>query len=376
MPCSRRGFVSAVIPIVRPLLGDEELAACARVLASGWIMQGPEVAAFERELAAYVGAPHAVACANGTVALELALRALGVGAGDEVVTVSHSFIASASCAVNVGATPVFVDVEPDTLGMDPRRLAAAIGPRTRAILCVHQIGIPCDVDAIVRAAGTLPVVEDAACAIGSSLGGVRLGRPHGRLATFSFHPRKVVTTGEGGAVTTADPALAARLQSLRQHGLGPGGRFAEAASNARLSDLQAAIGRVQLARLPAALVERRRLAARYDAALVDHATVEPLPARPGAERNVQSYAVRVRRGERAAVLAHFAARGVGARPGIANAHEEPAFVDLLAQGRAKIGPGGLPVSERLARESLFLPLFQGMTRAEEETVVAALGALV
>src|SRR5215470_5325331 len=310
MRCS---IMAASVPIVRPVLGDEELAAVARVLSSGWIMQGPEVAAFERELAAFVGAPHAVACANGTVALELALRAVGVAPGDEVATVSHSFIASASCVVNVGAVPVFVDVEDGTSGMDPRRLAEAIGPRTRAVLCVHQIGIPCDVAGILAAAGDLPVVEDAACAIGSDLGGVRIGRPHGRIATFSFHPRKVVTTGEGGAVTTADAALAERVMRLRQHGLAPGGRFLEAASNARLSDIHAAIGRVQLARLPAALAERRRIAARYDAALADHPVLAPMPRPPGA--NVQSYAARVRRGDAAAAVAHFARRGVGAKTG-------------------------------------------------------------
>jgi perosamine synthetase len=367
--------VADLIPIVRPLLGDEELAACARVLASGWIMQGPEVAAFERELAAYVGARHAVACANGTVALELALRALGVGVGDEVVTVSHSFIASASSVVNVGAAPVFVDVEADTLGLDPGRLAEVLGPRTRAVICVHQIGIPCDVSAIVRASGAIPVIEDAACAIGSAENGVRIGKPVGALATFSFHPRKVVTTGEGGAVTAEDPALAARLTSLRQHGIGPAGRFVEVASNARLSDVHAAIGRVQLARLPAALVERRRLAARFDDALAGHPVLEAMPRRPGAEPNVQSYAVRIPRGAAAAIAAHFGERGVATRPGIANAHEEPAFAPLLASGRARVGPSGLSVSERMARETMFLPLFHGMTEAEEETVLAAIRAL-
>ena len=364
-----------MIPIVRPELGDEELAAVARVLRSGWIMQGPEVAAFERELAAFVGAPHAIACANGTVALELALRALGIGPGDEVVTVSHSFIASAHCVVMVGATPVFVDVDARSLGMDPRGLAAALGPRTRAVICVHQIGIPCDVAAILDVAGDLPVIEDAACAIGSEIGGVRIGRPHGRLATFSFHPRKVVTTGEGGALTTTDEALAARLRILRAHGLAPDGSFVAAASNARLSDVHAAIGRVQLARLPAALVERRRLAARYDAALETHPLLAPLPSRG----NVQSFAAKIRRGRRrelAAILAHFTARGVGARPGIGNTHEEPAYRELLATGRARVAPGGLPVSERLRRETILLPLFHGMTVDEEAAVLDAIQTLV
>jgi dTDP-4-amino-4,6-dideoxygalactose transaminase len=363
------------VPISRPDLGDDELAALARVVRSGWIMQGPEVAAFERELAAYVGAAHAIACANGTVALELALRALGIGPGDEVATVAHSFIASASSIACVGATPVFVDVEEDTLGMDPRSLAAALGPKTRAVFCVHQLGIPCDLGGILAAAGDLPVVEDAACAIGSELGGEKLGRPRGRIATLSFHPRKVLTTGEGGMLTTSDEALAARLRRLRAHGLGPDGAFHEAAGNARLSDLHAAIGRVQLGKLPAAVAERRRLAARYDEALAGHPVLVPLPVRPGAVSNVQSYPAHLRRGTAADVLAHFAARGVGARPGLANAHETPAFRALLASGGARIGPGGLAVSERLARETVLLPLFHGMSRAEEDTVLAAIHSL-
>jgi len=365
-----------LIPISRPDLGDDELAALARVIESGWIMQGPEVAAFERELAAYVGAAHAVACANGTVALELALRVLNVGPGDEVVTVAHSFIASASSVSCVGATPVFVDVEEDTLGMDPNQLAAAITSKTRAVICVHQLGIPCDIDAILEVAGDIPIIEDAACAIGSERLGERLGRPHGTIATFSFHPRKVLTTGEGGMITTSDEAVAARLRRLRAHGLGRDGAFHEAAGNARLSDLHAAVGRVQLARLPDALAKRHRLAAVFDAALAHHPVLAPLPPRPGALANVQSYPVRIFQGGADAVLAHFTALGVGARPGLTNAHETPAFQELLAHGRARIGPGGLPVSERLRRQTVLLPLFHGMTMSEIDTIIGAIRQLV
>jgi perosamine synthetase len=317
-----------------------------------------------------------VACANGTVALELTLRALGVGSGDEVATVSHSFIASASCAVAVGAVPVFVDVEEETLGLDPRHLADALTPRTRAIIAVHQLGIPCAIGAIVAFAGDIPVIEDAACAIGSELDGARIGRPHGRAATFSFHPRKVLTTGEGGMVTTADAALAARIRRLRQHGLAADGGFIEPGSNARLTDLQAAIGRTQLVRLPRNLAERRARAARYDAALADHPVLSPLGSRSGALANVQSYAARIRRGDAGAVLAHFEAHGVGARPGIRNAHEEPAFAKLLGAGKARVAPGGLPVSERLARSTVLLPLFHGMTDSEEQAVLAGIRSLV
>jgi dTDP-4-amino-4,6-dideoxygalactose transaminase len=351
-----------IVPITRPDVGAAEIAAAERVLRSGWIMMGPEVAAFEAELAAFVGAPHVVAVANGTVALELALRAQGVGPGDEVVTVSHSFIATANAVVAVGARPVLVDVEEDTLGMDPRAVGAALGPRTRAVLAVHQVGIPCDIEGILAAAGAVPVLEDAACAIGSAIAPV----PRGVAACFSFHPRKVLTTGEGGAIATADAALAARLRRLRAHGL-EGGRYLEPATNARMTDIQAAIGRAQLARIDAILAERRRIAARYQGALERSAALAP-PRVHGT--NWQSYPARARRGDGAALVAALAARGISARGGIGNAHEEPAY----AGGRARIA-GSLAVSERLRRETVLLPLFHGMTMEEEAAVLAAIAAL-
>src|SRR5262249_61852555 len=248
-----------LIPITRPDLGDEEERAIARVLRSGWIMQGPEVAAFEADFTAAVGAPHAVAVANGTVAIELALRLAGLRPGDEVITGGHSFPATANAVVAVGAIPVFVDVEEATFGMDPAAVQAARTPRTRAILCVHQIGFPCDIEGILTAAEHLPVIEDAACALGSEirLGGrwERIGRPHGGIATFSFHPRKVVTTGDGGMLTFSDGALAARARLLRNHAMA-GERFLEPAFNFRLTDLQAAIGRVPLHRPDPVLAQR------------------------------------------------------------------------------------------------------------------------
>jgi dTDP-4-amino-4,6-dideoxygalactose transaminase len=377
------------VPIVRPDLGAAEAEAAARVVRSGWIMQGPEVAAFEHELAAYVGAPHAVAVSNGTVALELALRVLGVGPGDEVITVSHSFIASANCVVTVGATPVFVDVEPDTFSMDPRRIAAARSPRTKAVLCVHQLGFPCDLAAIAAAAGELPILEDAACAIGTEaeLDGrwERIGRPRGRIACFSFHPRKVVTTGEGGMLTTADAALADRLRLLRNHAMTlppeirdkdplARERFVEPGTNARLTDLQAAIGRSQLARLPATIAERRRLAAAYTAALVDHPVLAPPTERPAARSNIQSYPTQLRPGsklDQRGVLELLLARGIAGRRGIANAHQEPAYA---GRGNHRIS-GSLEVSERLRDRVVMLPLFNGMTAEEEAAVLDALAEL-
>jgi dTDP-4-amino-4,6-dideoxygalactose transaminase len=370
------------VPIVRPDLGAEEAEAVARVVRSGWVMQGPEVAAFETEFAATVGAAHAVAVSSGTAALELALRVLDIGPGDDVITVSHSFIATANVVVAVGARPIFVDVEADTLGMDPTRIAEAVSPRTKAILCAHQLGFPCDLDGIRAAAPKLPIIEDAACALGTEWNGARLGAPHGRLACFSFHPRKVVTTGDGGMITTADATLAARLRLLRQHAMSvpadardrdPLAReqFTEPAYNARMTDLSAAIGRPQLRRLAASIAERRRLATAYIAALEDHPALLPPRPRPGVAPNWQSFPAFLRPDvDQERTLRWLFDRGISCRRGLTNAHQEPAYLhrdDWLA--------GPLPVSERLRTHTLLLPLFHGMTSAEEGAVLEALREL-
>lgn len=371
------------VPITRPDVGEAEVAAVARVLRSGWLAQGPEVEAFEHELAEVVGAREAIAVASGSVALELALRALGIGPGDEVVTVSHSFVATANAVLAVGARPVFVDVEPDTLGMSAERAAAALGPRTRALLCVHQLGIPCDLPGVLAlgASRGIPVVEDAACALGSAVrlgeGWRPLGAPAGLVACFSFHPRKLLTTGEGGMLTTGDAELARRLRRLRQHGVqGADPVHLEPGFNHRMSDMQAAIGRTQLARLDAALQRRRALAARLTRALADHPRLAAPEPRADARWNWQSYPARLRRGgeaERDALLVALRERGVSARPGVTNAHQEPAYSERPELWAA--GPGGLAVSESLRATTLLLPLFQAMTEAEVDRVEGALAAL-
>ncbi len=269
------------VPMARPHLGQEEVSAAGRAILSGWVTQGPEVAAFEREFAAYVGSPLACAVSSGTTALHLALLAVGVRPGDEVVTVSHSYIATANSIRYCAARPVFVDIDPATFNMDPLKIETAISERTRAILCVHQMGMPCDLKAILDIAGKrrLPVVEDAACAIGSEIlwqdQWQRIGKPHGDVACFSFHPRKLVTTGDGGMLTTADPELDRKFRLWRQHGMSVPDTvrhssrevvfesYPELGFNYRLTDIQAAIGREQLKRLPEAISRRRQMAARY-----------------------------------------------------------------------------------------------------------------
>lgn len=354
----------AVVPMARPLLGQAELDAVARVLASGWVMQGPEVEAFEREFAEFVTAPHACAVSSGTAALHLALLAVGVRPGDEVVTVSHSFIATANSVRHCGATPVFVDVEPATFNMDPTLVEAAIGPRTRAILCVHQMGMPCDlaaISAIARRRG-VALVEDAACAAGSELRWdgpwQRIGRPHADAACFSFHPRKLITTGEGGMVTTASADIDARVRAWRSHG----SRDGVDGFNYRMTDLQAAIGRVQLGRLPALVDERQRLVAALRGRLGD---VVAFPVEPEwARSNWQSLCVRFpAAAAAAAAMAQLEAAGIACRTGIANAHEQPQY--RAAPNRP------LPESERAQRECVLLPLPSQMTSEELDRVASA-----
>ena len=215
----------AMIPVAKPMLDEREVEAVRRVVLSGWVTQGPEVAAFENEFAAFVGADHACAVSNCTTALHLALKVVGVGPGDEVVTVSHSFIATANAVRYCGAVPVFVDIEENGFNIDPAGIEAAITPKTKAILCVHQLGMPCDLERIVAIGRrhSIPVVEDADCASGSEIlwqgRWEKVGKPHGDVACFSFHPRKLLTTGDGGMLTTANADYDAKFRLWRQHGM-------------------------------------------------------------------------------------------------------------------------------------------------------------
>lgn len=373
-----------MIPIIKPTMDAAEAEAARRVIMSGWVTQGPEVAAFEAEFAAFTGALHAVAVSNCTTALHLALLAAGVKPGDEVVTVSHSYIATANSVTYCGAIPVFVDIDPATYNIDPALIEQALTARTSAILVVHQMGLPCDMAAVVDIAKAkgLPVIEDAACASGSEIlwddRWEKIGKVHGDVACFSFHPRKIMSTGDGGMLTTRHADWAAKFKLLRQHSMSVPDTIRHGSAqvifethpivgyNYRMTDIQAAVGREQLKRLPGIVVRRRALAARY-AGLLGEAQWLSLVHEPSyARTNWQSFCVRLpASADQRTVMQAMLDAGVATRRGIMCAHRE----DVYAAHPLRMP---LPESEAAQDHAIILPLYPQMTDEDQQKVASTL----
>lgn len=370
------------VNVMVPWLGDEEAAALAEVIASGWVAQGPKVAEFERRFAERQQAEHAVAVTSCTTALHLALVVAGVQAGDDVVVPSFSFIATANAATYVGARPVFADVDPVTGNLTAETVSAALTDRTSAVIAVDQGGVPVDLDAIRAVCDPrgIVVLEDSACAAGSTY----RGRPVGagaEIAAWSFHPRKILTTGEGGMITTSRADWAARARTLREHAmsssaaarhsqvLAPPEEYAEVGYNFRMTDLQAAVGLVQLDRLTEVVDRRRQLAKRYAAAIDGIPGLRAVADPEWGTSNFQSFWVEVLDDyplDREGLMVALAEADISARRGIMSAHRQPAYAD------GDHGDQALPVTERLTDHTLILPLFHQLTDEDQDRVISVL----
>jgi perosamine synthetase len=371
------------IAFSRPAFGEEEVAAASAVLRSGWVVGGPQLAAFERRIAELCGVAEGVGVSSWTTGGFLVLHCLGIGPGDEVIVPSLTFVATVNVIRHVGATPVFVEVDPATYNIDPAAVARKINARTRAILPVDQLGLPCDIDAIneIAARRGIIVIDDAACAFGSR----NRDRPVGSLAhvtIFSLHARKVVTTAEGGMIVTNDRSLADRLRRLRhqgmslsdfaRHGASPTlfESYDEIGYNFRITDIQAAIGLAQLDRLDDILLRRCAVAERYQQALAGHPLFIPPHVPAGLTPNWQSYQIGLRPGvpiTRNAVMQRLHTMGIPTRRGVMASHLESPYLT---------GGVALPTTERVATSTLQLPIHPALTTAQQDRVLAALNAVV
>ena len=370
------------IPIAEPYLGIEEETAAAEAIRSGWVSQGPKVKEFEEMFAGYVGARYGVATTSCTTALHAALVASGINTGDEVIVPSLSFIATANAVVHASAIPVFADIDPDTCNVTVKTIEKVITKKTKAVMPVHQMGLPVDLDPIMDLCEKrgLVLIEDAACAIGSEYKGKKIGG-HGNIACFSFHPRKIITTGEGGMITTNDPEIAERLRKLRHHGMSVSDverhdskkivieRYFEIGYNYRMTDIQAAIGIEQLKKLPFIIERRRRIAEVYNRELKNIKFIRVPEIPDYAFHNYQSYWIELLDStpvSRDELMQKLLDKGIATRRGIMAIHMEECYKKYYVP---------LPETERVTTNTILLPLYPAMTIEEQAYVIQCIREL-
>ena len=368
-----------MIPIAKPYLTSEEAQSAYDTILTGWVTQGPGVEEFEDKFCEYTGAKYAAAISNCTTALHIAMIIAGIGKDDEVICPSMSYIATANCIKYVGAKPVFADIDPDNYNIDIKHVKKLITDKTKAVLIVHQIGMPADIDEFKKLCDehNLKLIEDAACAAGSSYKGKKIGS-HSDIVCFSFHPRKVITTGEGGMITTSNPDYIKRIKLLRQHGMSVNDRVRhesgkllfedhlELGYNYRMTDIQAAIGIRQLEKLDWIINERRKIALRYIQELKDIEYIKLPVEKEGYFSNYQSFSIYLKEDcqvGRDELMQKLLDAGISTRRGVTTSHRETAY-------KSEYKDLHLPVSEEAANKSIMIPLYIPMRDEDIEHVIS------
>jgi perosamine synthetase len=374
-----------MIPIAKPYLTKKDAKAAYDTILTGWITQGPRVAEFEQKFAAYTNAKYAVAVSNCTTALHLAMIVSGVVNGDEVICPSMSYIATANAIKYVGATPVFAEINPSNYNLDIFDVEKRINSKTKAILLVHQIGMPADINAFKELASrhNIKLIEDAACAAGSSYKGAKIGS-HSDLVCFSFHPRKVISTGDGGMITTNNEAYYNRLKLLRQHGMSVNDRTRHESSkiifedhlevgyNYRLTDIQASVGIQQLEKIDWIVGKRRKIASKYHKAFKQIPFLQLPLEKKGYSSNYQSYSIYLKDDcpvSRNEIMQKMLDAGISTRRGVMTTHRQTAYKEECA-GLS------LPVSEKACDRSIILPLYVPMKNEDIEKVIFTLKSIL
>ncbi len=372
--------MSQRIPLSAPDITEAEIEAVTQVLRTNTLSLGPKLEEFEAAFATYHEIPNAIAVSSGTAALHLAIRALKLGLGDEVIVPSFTFIAVANTVCFEQATPVFADIDPVTLNLDPVCVEAAITPRTRALIIVHNFGVPADMDSLMAIARrhNLAIIEDACEAIGATYSNQLVGT-FGDIATFAFYPNKQITTGEGGMILCRDEQLASRMRAMRNQGRYPSSdwlQHQELGYNYRLSEIACALGIVQLSRLKNILAQRAAVAARYDALLAPFPFIERPPLQlPNLKISwfvyVLRFAENLPTGTRDRLMQSLQNAGIGCGRYFAPIHQQPAY-----QHHPSALAAHLPVTESIAARTLALPFYNWLSEGDAHQVVAALSQAI